>query len=103
MNRRNLLKGLGVVGLGSMLPLHKSSATAVEPPKTYNGMDVCWLTTSLTEGPYYFNPNLVRQDIRYDTSRGTYYTGLQLNKTYTVIDINCNPIPNVLVDVWHCN
>ncbi len=86
-----------------MLPLRKSAAASVSPPATYNGQQVCWLTAALTEGPYYFNPNLVRQDIRYNTPNGTYHPGLQLNMTYTIIDIDCNPIPNVLVDVWHCN
>jgi protocatechuate 3,4-dioxygenase beta subunit len=43
------------------------------------------------------------RNIRTDTTRNIFYTGLQLNMTFTVININCNPIPNVLVDVWHCN
>lgn len=107
MQRRTLLKTFGAVGLGSMLPLRKAAAAVRDAsralPQTHKGSDICWLTTALTEGPYYFNPNLVRQDIRTDTTRGTFYTGLQLNMTFTIIDINCNPIPNVLVDIWHCN
>jgi hypothetical protein len=63
MKRRNVLRAFGAVGLGSMLPLHKASAAVGNPKsalsETYDGSNICWLTTSLTEGPYYFNPNLV--------------------------------------------
>jgi protocatechuate 3,4-dioxygenase beta subunit len=99
-----MLKGVGLIGLGSMIPLRKASgdtgsaSNAITKPS-----DICWLTPTETEGPYYFNANLVRQDIRRDTTTGTFHTGLQLNMTFTIIDINCNPIPNVLVDIWHCD
>lgn len=63
----------------------------------------CWLTPQETEGPYYFNSNLVRQDIRTDFDTGTLHTGLQFNMMFTVINLNCEPIPNVLVDLWHCD
>ncbi|MFN0158055.1 MAG: T9SS type A sorting domain-containing protein [Bacteroidota bacterium] len=108
MNRRDMLKGVGAIGLGSMIPLGKSSgevrATRKELTRDQLIRDgVCWLTPQETEGPYYFNPSLVRQDIRTDVDTGTVHTGLQLNMTFTVIDIDCNPIPNVLVDIWHCD
>jgi len=63
----------------------------------------CWLTPAETEGPYYFNSNLVREDIRTDFDTGAYHDGLPLFMTLTVIDVSCNPIPNVLVDIWHCD
>ena len=106
MKRRTLLKGLGAVGLGSMLPLHRATSGLRKfagELGTLNLDEVCWLTRALTEGPYYFNANLVRQDVRTDTNTQTFHTGLQLNMTFSVIDINCNPIPGVLVDIWHCN
>jgi protocatechuate 3,4-dioxygenase beta subunit len=107
MKLRKVLAGLGAVGLGTMLPLGKATATykknGAALPSTYGDSPVCWLTTALTEGPYYFNPNLVRQDIRYDTTRQIFYPGLQFNMLFSVINLNCIPIPNVLVDVWHCN
>ena len=55
----------------------------------------CWLTPEETEGPFYFDPNLVRQNI----TEGK--TGVPLHLTLNVVDENCNPLPNVLVDVWH--
>src|SRR5437867_10402342 len=39
-------------------------------------------------GPYYFNPNLVRRNI----TEGR--TGASLHLVFTVIDVNCNVLPN---------
>ena len=96
MNRRDVLKGFGVIGLGAVLPLPLSAKQ-----KKRLAASACFLTPQETEGPYYFNPNLVRQDIRTDTATGTIHTGLPLSMLFTVIDSACYPIPNVLVDIWH--
>jgi protocatechuate 3,4-dioxygenase beta subunit len=100
MNRRDLLKRVGAIGLGSMLPLGKALSAEA---KAEILRSACFLTPQETEGPYYFNANLLRQDIRQDTTTGVIKTGLQLNMAFTVIDFNCNPIPNVLVDIWHAD
>ena len=101
MDRRNLLKSLGVIGLGSIVTVPKMfGATGKKQPMKSAG---CWLTSQKTEGPFYFNANLVRQDIRTDFDTGELHDGLQFNMTFTVLDVNCNPIPNVLVDIWHCD
>ncbi len=104
MNRRRLLKSLGLIGLGSISPLPKALADLnTLSKKGLMNAAGCWLTPETTGGPFYFNANLVRQDIRTDTTSGTLHDGLHLNTTFTVIDVNCNPIPNVLVDIWHCD
>ena len=100
MNRRELLKRVGAIGLGSMLPLNK---TLNAEEKAEILQSACVLTPQETEGPYYFNPNLVRQDIRAEPTTGVIKTGLPLNMTITVVNTNCDPIPNVLVDIWHCD
>lgn len=101
MNRRELLKGLGALGLGTLLPASNVASGAVasedlteEQLKSGAG---CWLTPSLTEGPYYFNPNLVRQDI----TEGR--PGMAFHLNIKVINQQCQPIPNVMVDIWHCD
>ncbi|MGH7454677.1 MAG: T9SS type A sorting domain-containing protein, partial [bacterium] len=63
----------------------------------------CFLTPQEIEGPYYFDANLLRQDIRPEPTTGVSKTGLQLNMLFTVINFDCVPIPNVLVDIWHCD
>ena len=104
MNRRNLLKSLGLIGLGSISPLPKAIANInTLTKKGIMNSAGCWLTPETTGGPFYFNANLVRQDIRTDTNTQAFYDGLHLNMTFTIIDVNCNPIPNILVDIWHCD
>jgi len=100
MNRRDLLKGLGVMGLGSILPASKA-LSAEEKAKIRQAASTCFLTPQETDGPYYFDANLVRQDIRQDTTTQIIKTGLPLNMLITVINFDCVPIPNVLVDIWH--
>lgn len=102
MKRRNLIKGLGAIGLGSMLPLTKTSYAIEETGKillTEKQLQhtSCWLTPALTEGPYYLNANLVRQDI----TEGK--PGMPFHLTINVINFECQPIPNVLVDIWHAD
>lgn len=104
MNRRKLLKSIGVISVGSVLPFHKVIGSV--SPLHKKGLTTpagCWLTPELMEGPYYFNANLFRQDIRTDFDTGEFHDGLQLNMLFTIIDANCNIIPNVLVDIWHCD
>lgn len=100
MKRRNLLKGLGVMAVGAVLPARRASGStglAASPAGD------CWLTPAETEGPFYFNANLIRQDIRTDVDTGEYHDGLPLQMTISVINPACIPIPNVLVDIWHCD
>jgi len=112
MKRRELIKGLGAFGLGSVLTgivaenTVKNTANATDIsslPKIYKGSPICWLTPQKTEGPYYFNSNLVRPDIRISTNNNVFHDGIPLNMAISVIDINCVPIQNVLVDLWHCD
>jgi protocatechuate 3,4-dioxygenase beta subunit len=95
VERRRFLKGLGLVAAGSVLPFRSQAAAwmGVNPKRA----PACWLTPQETEGPFYFDPNLVRRDI----TEGK--TGLPLHLTLTVMDDDCGPIPNVLVDIWHCD
>lgn len=92
MDRRSLLRGLGAIGIGSMLPMRKALSK-----NELGDSGVCWLTPQETEGPYYLNANLVRQNI----TEGR--PGLPLRMVITVINLDCVPIPNVLVDVWHAD
>lgn len=101
MNRGEFIKGLGIVGLGSVLPLPKLSAAAKKAD--LNAMASCILIPSETSGPYPFdlskNTAMFRQDIREGNA------GLQLDLTLTIVDINksCAPIQSARVDIWHCN
>ncbi|MBI3193286.1 MAG: T9SS type A sorting domain-containing protein [Ignavibacteriae bacterium] len=100
MNRRDMLKSVGAFGIGSFLPFGN---TLSADEKALILSSSCVLTPQETEGPYYFDPDLIRQDIREDTSSHVVETGIPLNMLFTVIDVHCNPISNVIVDIWHCD
>ncbi|KAI0793235.1 Intradiol ring-cleavage dioxygenase [Abortiporus biennis] len=58
----------------------------------------CVTAPEVTEGPYYINDELVRQDLT--ETQG----GIKLVLDIGVIDINtCEPLPNVLVEIWSAN
>ena len=62
------------------------------------GADVCVLTPEVTEGPYYFDPELERADITEGTQ-----TGVATTVKLQIVDGSCQPIEGARVDIWHCN
>ncbi|QRW15601.1 intradiol ring-cleavage dioxygenase [Rhizoctonia solani] len=58
----------------------------------------CVTTPEVTEGPYYVNNELLRQDIREDQA------GVELILDIGVMDVTtCTPLEQALVEIWHCN
>jgi protocatechuate 3,4-dioxygenase beta subunit len=56
------------------------------------------MTPELTEGPYYIEDALLRDDI----TEGR--PGIPLDLRMTVMDgTACEPVPDVAVDIWHCD
>jgi len=55
------------------------------------------LSPEVTQGPYYIETEIFRDDIREDQA------GVPLALQVTVVDTNCQPIPDAFVDIWHCN
>lgn len=65
-------------------------------------------TVDVTEGPYFVDEMLNRSDIRIDPTDGSTQAGLLLLLTVTVSSLNTTtgvvtPLPNAMVDIWHCN
>jgi protocatechuate 3,4-dioxygenase beta subunit len=59
-----------------------------------------------TEGPFFVDERLQRADIRRDPSDGSLRAGLPLALTFLVSQITneaCTPLPNAIVDIWHCD
>jgi hypothetical protein len=72
LNRRQAIAGLGTISLGAVLAAcgedeapRRSSATT----DLFGDSSACTLTPEQTEGPYYFDVDSVRSDIREDRSR----------------------------------
>ena len=65
-------------------------------------------TVEVTEGPYFVDELLNRSDIRVDPSDGSVQAGLLLLLSVGVSTLDTTtgkttPLPNAVVDIWHCN
>jgi len=95
MNRKNFLKGLGLVGAGLTIPTSKLLAGGT-------GSNSCVLIPTETAGPFPLdlteNTTFFRSNIREDRA------GVSLNVKIKVIgSVNCLPLQNVRVNIWHCD
>ena len=123
MTRRRALAALGGVSLGSALAAcgnddgkratGSASTTTTGPPTTTSSPGAltgassladrfaqsatCSITPEETEGPFYFDVNSVRRDVREDRTGNTLRLGLR------VVDPSCDPIPDAVVEIWHCD
>jgi protocatechuate 3,4-dioxygenase beta subunit len=61
------------------------------------GAAMCMIMPETTEGPFYFDPDLVRQDITEGRE------GVPLTARLQVVDAACEPTPSARVDIWHCD
>jgi protocatechuate 3,4-dioxygenase beta subunit len=99
-SRRTVLKaGAGALGLG-LVGLKALDATAQNATATTSDATptTCVLAPELTEGPYFLDGDLIRQDITEGKA------GLPLNLKIAVTDpTSCTPLANAAVDIWHCD
>lgn len=67
---------------------------------------MCVVSPEQTEGPYFSDVQLNRSDIRTDPADGSVSEGIPLVLTLHVNRVTtdtCNPFPNAIVDIWHCD
>ena len=97
LSRRRALQALTIgtagAGLSGTYP-----AVAAEPAAAVNPQGVCVLFPQALEGPFYFDPKLVRSDIAEARA------GAPLQISLRVIESGvCTPITNARVDIWHAD
>lgn len=119
VSRRTVMAGIGSIGLGTLLAAcgaepgtstavtTSSGTTAAITPQAgataavadlFAGSNTCVLTASTTQGPYYFDADKVRGDIREDRQ------GTPLRVAIKVQDSEkCAPIAGAVVEIWHCD
>lgn len=112
VNRRQALAGFGTVSLSALLAAcggddnaggAAATTEARAKPKSdladlFDETSSCKLSPELTEGPFYFDVDSFRSDIREDRD------GVTLRLALRVRDAeSCEPIRNAVVDIWQCD
>ncbi|SCL52619.1 protocatechuate dioxygenase [Micromonospora peucetia] len=114
VSRRRLIAGIGSVGLAGLLAacgrdsgsVTTSTGETVSPQATtakdltalFADANTCRLTADTTQGPYYFDADKIRSDIREDRA------GTRLRLAIRVQDSEkCGPLSNAVVEIWHCD
>ena len=105
--RRRALATFGTVSLGALLSACGDDDASVRPqtqPRTtadedvFEGAGTCRVTAEQAEGPFYFDVESIRRDIREDRD------GTPLRLAFRVRDAgSCEPIADAVVDIWHCD
>ncbi|HNG89244.1 MAG TPA: hypothetical protein PK858_03535, partial [Saprospiraceae bacterium] len=101
MDRKNFLHSLGLMGMSALLPNRDAQAKTYAYGKTPLPPN-CTLIPSETLGPFPLdlteNSTFFRQDVRENK------TGVRLDIKLKIIGAaNCLPMPNVRVNIWHCD
>ncbi len=100
VHRREMLAGAGALGL-SALPMIACARQPAAPAATGARLiagTACPVTPEQTEGPFYFDPELVRREI----AEGR--PGVPLRLRLQIVDAaGCAPSARARVDVWHCD
>ncbi|HEX6375744.1 MAG TPA: intradiol ring-cleavage dioxygenase [Allosphingosinicella sp.] len=99
VTRREMTAGMGMAALAPLLACAREpqAAAAAGRGRLIAG-DACPLTPQQTEGPFYFDPRLVRQDIREGRP------GVRLRLRLQVVGAaDCAPAEGARVDLWHCD
>ena len=119
LSRRQALAGFGGVSLGALLaacsdddsPTARVETTdggtsTVEPKGARDDLAArfdeaarCTQTAEQTEGPYYFDVDAIRRDIREDREGATLRLGVRVRDAAG----GCEPIADAVVDIWHCD
>lgn len=99
-DRRALIAGAGALGL-SALPIlacaQKAERAAATSARLIAGT-TCPVTPEQTEGPFYFDPEMVRAELAEGKA------GVPLALRLQIVDAAaCAPSVRARVDIWHCD
>jgi protocatechuate 3,4-dioxygenase beta subunit len=94
--RREVLAGIGTAALAPVLGCASEPVAASRSRRLIAG-ETCPVTPRQTEGPFYFDPRLVRQDVREGRP------GVPLRLRLQVVAADCAPAEQARVDIWHCD
>jgi protocatechuate 3,4-dioxygenase beta subunit len=91
--------GATLAGCGGQTATSPTASATTTTTTTTSTNTVCAVTPSETEGPYPSKSDFIRSDIREGKP------GTTLALTITVVNANsaCAAVPNVQVEIWHCD
>ena len=104
--RRETLRALGAAAAGALVlpdfwgpaPQAQTSAGVALP--------ACIVSPQQTEGPYFVDKQLRRDDLRADPATGLITAGVPLTLAVNLTNVegsNCRPLAGAIVDVWQCD
>jgi protocatechuate 3,4-dioxygenase beta subunit len=97
LTRRKVLTAVAGIGVAGFV-LGRNRRTGAKEQAAHSGAKVCVLTPEATEGPFYFDPKLVRSDITEGKQ------GAPLLLTLQVVQAKDGaPLQNARIDVWHAD
>jgi protocatechuate 3,4-dioxygenase beta subunit len=108
VSRRSMFAGISSIGLASLLAacgddepspaVSARATTSADLNSLLAGAGTRTLTPAATQGPYYFDADRIRSDIREDRP------GRPLRIAIKVRDSEaCEPLPDAVVEIWHCD
>ncbi len=107
VSRRQAIAGLGTISLSALLAAcsdddpqraAQTETATGDPSNLFDDTSSCTLTPELTEGPFYFDVDSIRSDIRENRQ------GVALRLAIRVREAeSCEPIHNAVVDIWQCD
>ncbi|WP_354700239.1 hypothetical protein DSM112329_00505 [Paraconexibacter sp. AEG42_29] len=103
--RTGAVTGSGTTGAVADVPTTTGGTATVEPSGASSGKaaalldssSACVLTPEQTEGPYYFDADRIRSDVREGRP------GVELQLAIRVRDPDCRPLRDAVVEIWHCD
>ncbi len=96
-HRRALLTGAGALGLTALACAKAPARPAATSARLIAGT-TCPVTPEQTEGPFYFDPELVRADLAEGKA------GVPLRLRLQIVDAaQCASSARARVDIWHCD
>lgn len=120
LSRRGLFGAFGTVSVATLLGACSSNGTTTSTtvPTTGGGLasvqptispssatmalldqaNTCTLAPEMTEGPYYFDANAIRSDIREDREGTEFRLAMRIQA-----GAECAPLSNAVVSIWHCD
>jgi protocatechuate 3,4-dioxygenase beta subunit len=103
LSRRELLAMFGTIGTSVFLGCFSGRTSSA---RTSNSLPPCVVRPEQTEGPFFVDEKINRSDLRSDPLTGAVKQGLPLEIEFRVSQIGkngCRPLPEAVVDVWHCD